>query len=106
MADTGTSNCVYNLISILDNSLKGAQLYDQYIQDAEREGSQDLAEFFRDVREKDKERSERAKKLLADHLSHWVEVFNDHLYDDPTSENLSLNPYGYRWFEVTRQVQT
>lgn len=70
MADTGTSNCLYNLISVLDNSLKGAQLYDQYVKDAEEEGSQELASFFRDVKEEDRQRSERAKKLLADHLTH------------------------------------
>lgn len=41
--------------------------------------------------------------LHADHLSHWVEVFSDRLYDDqPTPDHLPLTPYGYRWIEVTR----
>ena len=70
MASTGTSDCIYNLVSILDNSLKGAQLYDKYVQDAEGEGNQELASFFRDVKEEDRQRSERAKKLLGQHLSH------------------------------------
>ena len=70
MATTGTSDCVYNLISILDHSLKGAQVYDQYVKDAEEEGNQELASFFREVQEEDRQRSERAKKLLAQHLSH------------------------------------
>jgi rubrerythrin len=70
MASTGTSDCVYNLISILDHSLKGTQVYDQYVKDAEAEGNQELASFFRDVQEEDRKRSDRAKKLLAHHLTH------------------------------------
>jgi hypothetical protein len=70
MASTGASDCIYDLVSILDHSLKGAQVYDQYVKDAEEEGSQELASFFRDVQEEDRQRSERAKKLLAQHLSH------------------------------------
>lgn len=67
---TGTDNCTYNLVSVLDNALKGAQLYDQYIKDAEQEGDQELASFFREVQEEDRRRSDRAKKLLAGHLTH------------------------------------
>jgi rubrerythrin len=67
---TGTDNCTYNLVSVLDHSLKGAQVYEQYIKDAEQEGDQELASFFREVQEEDRKRSERAKKLLADHLTH------------------------------------
>lgn len=67
---TGTDNCMYNLVSVLDNALKGAQLYDQYIQDAEQEGDQELVSFFREVQEQDRKRSDRAKKLLAGHLTH------------------------------------
>lgn len=66
---TGTDNCTYNLVSVLDNALKGAQLYDQYVQDAEQEGNQELVSFFREVQEQDRKRSDRAKKLLADYLT-------------------------------------
>ena len=67
---TGTPDCVYNLVSVLDHSLKGAQVYDQYIQDAEREGHQELVQFFKDVQQQDRERSDRAKQLLTHHLAH------------------------------------
>ena len=67
---TGTSDCTYNLVSVLDHSLKGAQVYDQYVKDAEQEGNQELASFFREVQEEDRKHSDRAKKLLADHLTH------------------------------------
>lgn len=69
-AATGTPDCVYNLVSVLDHSLKGGQVYDQYIRDAEKEGHQQLAEFFREIQNQDRERSDRAKKLLGEHLGH------------------------------------
>ena len=62
---TGTSNELYNLVSILYHALKGAQTYDLYILDADRIGDRDLAQFFREVQQEDKRRSERAKQLLV-----------------------------------------
>ena len=50
MASTGASDCIYNLVSILDHSLKGAQVYNQYVQDTEEEGNQELASLFREVK--------------------------------------------------------
>ena len=44
--------------------------HSRYVKDAEEEGNQELASFFRDVPEEDRQRSERAKKLLAQHLAH------------------------------------
>jgi hypothetical protein len=64
-AKTGTNDVTYNLTSILYHALQGAQAYDQYIRDAERDGKQDLAEFFREVQRQDRARAERAKELLA-----------------------------------------
>jgi maltose alpha-D-glucosyltransferase/alpha-amylase len=40
--------------------------------------------------------------LEAPHLHNWVEIFGDQSYDAPTSQQVPLGPYGYRWFEVTR----
>lgn len=37
---------------------------------AEQEGSQELASFFREVQVEDRKRSDRAKTLLAEHLTH------------------------------------
>lgn len=64
-AKTGASDTTYDLTSVLYHALQGAQVYDQYIQDAEREGSKELAEFFREVQRQDRERAERAQSLLA-----------------------------------------
>jgi hypothetical protein len=62
---TGTSNQYYNLVSILYHALQGAQTYDSYIKDAEQSGDSELAQFFREVQQEDKRRSEGAKQLLA-----------------------------------------
>ncbi len=63
--NTGTQDVTYNLVSILYHALQGAETYDQYIQDAQQGGDQDLAEFFRSVKQENQQRAERAKQLLA-----------------------------------------
>jgi rubrerythrin len=65
---TGTRDKDYNLISILYHALQGAETYNQYIADAEQEGDKELAQFFRDVQEQEKQRAEQAKKLLAQRI--------------------------------------
>ncbi len=67
MADTGTKDKNYNLTSVLYHALQGGENYDSYISDAE--GDDELVDFFKDVQEEEKNRAQRAKKLLADRLS-------------------------------------
>jgi rubrerythrin len=67
--NTGTRDVTYNLVSILYHALQGAETYDQYIQDAEQGGNQDLAQFFRDVKEQNRQRADRAKQLLGQRLN-------------------------------------
>src|ERR671916_253699 len=62
---TGTPNTVYNLSSVLFHALQGGASYDTYIEDAEREGDEELAEFFRRVREEDRDRASEAQLLIA-----------------------------------------
>lgn len=61
---TGLSDNAYNLASVLYHAAEGGQVYDKYIDDAERTGDQELVEFFREVRDEDARRSQRAKSLL------------------------------------------
>lgn len=61
---TGLSDNAYNLSSVLYHAGQGGQVYDKYIQDAEREGDDELAGFFREVRDEDARRAQRAKSLL------------------------------------------
>jgi rubrerythrin len=61
---TGISNARYNLVSVLYRALEGGATYDKYIQDAEQEGDQELAQFFRQVQQEDAQRAQQAKSLL------------------------------------------
>ena len=62
---TGTPNTIYDLSSVLFHALEGGASYDAYIEDAEREGDQELAAFFRRVRDEDSARADDARLLLA-----------------------------------------
>ncbi len=62
---TGTRDVTYNLVSILYHALQGAETHDQYIRDAEQSGDQELAQFFREVKDRNKQTADRAKQLLA-----------------------------------------
>ncbi len=66
--NTGTQDTTYNLVSIIFHALQGAETYDQYIRDAEESGDQELAQFFRDTKEENSRRADRAKQLLARYL--------------------------------------
>src|SRR5215216_6558095 len=66
---TGTPNTIYDLSSVLFHALEGGASYDTYIEDAEREGDQELVEFFRQVRDEDSNRADRAQQLLAERTS-------------------------------------
>lgn len=65
---TGTRDKHYNLISILYHALQGAETYNEYIRDAEQSGDNELAKFFRDVQEQERQRAERVKKLLTQRM--------------------------------------
>lgn len=63
---TGTPNTIYDLSSVLFHALEGGASYDTYIEDAEREGDQELADFFSRVRDEDSMRADEAQRLLAE----------------------------------------
>jgi hypothetical protein len=65
---TGTSNAVYDIISVIYHALQGAETYDRYIADAEQRGDDELAAFFREVQAQNSELANRAKGLLGDRL--------------------------------------
>ncbi|MGK3966315.1 hypothetical protein WMF38_19290 [Sorangium sp. So ce118] len=58
----------YNLVSVLYHALQGAQTYAQYVQDAQKQGDQELATFFGEVRQEELRLAERAKQLLGQRL--------------------------------------
>lgn len=67
-ATTGTRDETYNLLSVVYHALQGAKTLEQYIQDAEEAGDQELVQFFREILEEDRDRADRAKLLLRDRL--------------------------------------
>lgn len=66
---TGTDDVSYNLVSVLYHTLQEAETLEKYIKDAEASGDQDVISFFREIKESNRTRSERAKQLLQRSLS-------------------------------------
>ncbi len=66
--DTGTRDITYDLISVIYHALQGAETTALYIADAEQEGNQELASFFREAKDQYQDRADRAKQLLTTHL--------------------------------------
>ncbi len=66
--ETGTHDATYDLVSILYHALQGAETYDEYMKDADEAGEKELGEFFRDVKEEETKRANRAKDLLVKRL--------------------------------------
>jgi len=62
---TGISDTVYDLISVFYHAAEGSQVYAKYIDDAAKEGDEELVEFFKDVQEQDAWRAQKAKSLLG-----------------------------------------
>lgn len=65
---TGTSDVTYALVSVLYHALQGAETYEMYAADAEEDGEEDIAEFFRELIQDEQKRGDRAKRLLSDRL--------------------------------------
>jgi hypothetical protein len=73
MADnTGTKDATYNLVSVMYHALQGADLYEQYASDAGSD--QDLASFFREVQQQEKQRADMGVGQTADACSPAVIV--------------------------------
>ena len=65
---TGTKDKDYNLIWFTEQSLSNALRLETYIQDAERDGDQELADFFRRAQAESRKGGEQGKKMLASRL--------------------------------------
>jgi hypothetical protein len=59
-----TDDIFYDLVSIQYHALKGAEVYDKYIEDAHEH--EDVADFIRQVKDQDAERAVRAHQLLGE----------------------------------------
>ena len=66
---TGTKDKDYNIIWFTEACLANALRLENYIQDAERDGDQELADFFRRAQAESRKGGEQGKKMLASRLS-------------------------------------
>jgi pyrroloquinoline quinone (PQQ) biosynthesis protein C len=63
MGSTPATNLVYDLVSVQYHALKGGQLAEQFLRDAE--GDDEARAFFEQVKQQDAERAERCHELIA-----------------------------------------
>ncbi len=66
---TGTKDKDYNIIWFTEQCLSNVLRLETYAQDAEREGDNELADFFRRAQETSRKGAEQGKKLLTSRLS-------------------------------------
>jgi hypothetical protein len=69
---TGTKDKDYNLVWFVEACLSNALRLETYIQDADREGDSELADFFRRAQGESRKGAEQGKGLLAGRLSSSV----------------------------------
>ena len=65
---TGTSDPEYNVIWFTEACLSNVLRLETYIQDADREGDSELAEFFRRAQSESRKGAEQGKELLRARL--------------------------------------
>jgi len=65
---TGTKDKDYNIIWFTEQCLNNALRLETYIQDAERDGDDDLATFFRKAQADSRKGAEEGKKMLRARL--------------------------------------
>jgi hypothetical protein len=66
---TGTKDKDYNILWFVEQSLSNALRLETYIQDAERGGDSELAEFFRRAQSASRKGGEQGKELLRKRLA-------------------------------------
>jgi hypothetical protein len=66
---TGTKDKDYNIIWFTEVCLNNVLRLETYIQDAERDGDSELAEFFRRAQGESRKGADQGKQLMAARLS-------------------------------------
>jgi hypothetical protein len=66
---TGTKDKDYNILWFTEACLDNALRLETFIQDAERDGDSELAEFFKKAQTDSRKGAEQGKRLLASRLS-------------------------------------
>ncbi len=66
---TGTKDKDYNVIWFVEQCLNNVLRLETYIQDAERDGDSDLADFFRRAQGESRKGAEQGKEMLRKRLA-------------------------------------
>jgi hypothetical protein len=66
---TGTKDTLYNLIWFTETCLSNTLRLEEYIQDAERDGDSELADFFRKAQADSRKGAEQGKSMLKAKLA-------------------------------------
>lgn len=66
---TGTKDKDYNVIWFVEQCLSNVLRLDTYIEDAQRGGDSELAEFFRRAQETSRKGADRGKEMLRGRLA-------------------------------------
>ncbi len=66
---TGTQDKDYNIIWFVEACLSNALRLETYVQDAERAGDNELADFFRRAQGESRKGAEQGKEMLARRLA-------------------------------------
>jgi hypothetical protein len=66
---TGTKDKDYNIIWFVEQCLSNVLRLETYIEDAEREGDSELAEFFRRAQETSRKGARQGKALMSSRIS-------------------------------------
>ena len=66
---TGTKDKDYNIIWFTEQCLSNVLRLEQYIDDADRAGDSDLADFFRRAQAESRKGAEQGKALLKERIS-------------------------------------
>lgn len=66
---TGTKDKDYNIIWFVEQCLSNVLRLETYIEDADRDGDDQLADFFRRAQEASRKGAEQGKELLRGRLS-------------------------------------
>jgi hypothetical protein len=66
---TGTKDKHYNIIWFVEACLSNALRLETYVADAERDGDEELAKFFRRAQSESRKGAEQGKELLTQRLA-------------------------------------
>ncbi|MBX5470496.1 MAG: hypothetical protein IRZ21_11435 [Thermoleophilaceae bacterium] len=66
---TGTKDKDYNILWFVEQCLSNVLRLETYIQDADREGDSELADFFRRAQKESRKGAEQGKQLLRQRIA-------------------------------------